>query len=154
MGRIVGAEKKLEGRITFSRPQGRDEDSVKIVIEDDTSGVQFAEIRLSLAHFTAALMGLAFTECELKVNGLEVVGKTREYMRERVFISDDEYKKATENTGWGGRGEALAQWLNENHAREGWSIDGYLGSQGSVVHCDGGQMLTFGYYRYVEKTDS
>jgi hypothetical protein len=47
--------------------------------------------------------------------------------------------------------EALAAWLLANHSREGWHMNTYLGSQGSIQYVGGGKKLKLNidYYRYV-----
>jgi hypothetical protein len=140
----------LQTTIGISRPSGgRDTEYIEIRLRDEVSGIQFAKVKMNLEDFARAITGLSGVECTTEVVGLQNIGKKREYESASVFISDEDYENVTGAIKWGYRKEALGDWLVDNHNREGWYIDRYLGSQGSIKYVEGGKMLNFGYYRYV-----
>lgn len=146
----------LDTKITISkRESNKGGKYINIAIKDDVSGICFAEVKISLEDFAEALTGLGYVECKTEVRGLHNIGKEKEYERASVFITDEEYACVladANGSGYDAAKTALGEWLEENHAREGWSIDKYLGSQGSIKYVDDGKMLNFGYYRYIDKS--
>jgi hypothetical protein len=151
MGRLFGKAVAGEAAVTLGRPSGSGPEYVTFRVDDRVSGIEFLELRMKLDDFARMLTGLAYNDAEMVTRGLENIGKVREYENAQVFISDKDYNKATAGDYYA-REKELAKWLNEHHARDGWIIDDYLGSQGSVGYATGGKLLNFGYFRYVDKT--
>lgn len=142
----------LPAAISLSRPSGFGPEYITVRIEDRTSSIEFVELRIKLDDFARMMTGLAYVDAEMVTRGLENVGKVREYVRAQVFISDRDYANASKGT-YDESKKGLAKWLVDNHARDGWETDTYLGSQGSIGHVKDGKLLNFGYFRYVDKTD-
>lgn len=79
-------EKKLKGKITISRPQGRTGSCAAISITDELSGIRFVEMEFNLSDFAEALLGVAYVEGEMEVRGLDKVGMKREHKTMKVFL--------------------------------------------------------------------
>ena len=145
---------KIQTDISISRPSdSTGEKYIEVRLKDDASHITFATVKVGLADFMEALTGLAHMECETEVRGLEYVGKVREREQASVFISENEYRKITDGLKYYRHTDVLGQWLIDNHSREGWMVDTYLGSQSSIKNVEGGKMLNFSYFRYVEQKD-
>lgn len=141
---------KINPTISIGKVSGNDEDYMELTIRDEASNISFVKVKVELAEFMKALTGLYDTKCiSGEVRGLENVGKIHEYEKAEVFISEAEYKMVTVGVRYEHANEALADWIRENHGREGWFVDGYLGSQSSIAYVEGGKKLRFRYYRYV-----
>lgn len=147
--------KTLDVQLTISKRESNDEKYINVNLRDATSGINFAEVKVSLEDFMEALTGLGYVHCKAEVRGLEHLGKKKERERASVVISDDEYAIVTDQIkNYEAIKVALGNWLKANHSKEGWFVDTYLGSQGSIGHTNsGGRALNFAYYRYVDATE-
>lgn len=78
---------KLKGRITISRVTSNQKaDYIEIKLRDETSGIQFLEIRLTPGALALALTGLAYQDCEYDLIMANNIGKRCEMKIERVLI--------------------------------------------------------------------
>lgn len=127
----------MKGKITISRCS---DDSVRIGITDDASGIDFVEAIMTKEAFASALFGLAYVPVNIDVIGLEHVGKKRIYEKRTVVCPLD---------GWADR-ETLRKWLEDNCEEEGWILDSYLGSQSSISYKNGKTVLHYGVTKYVD----
>lgn len=147
--------KKLDVEIRVGRVYtNKGEDYLHLTLEDDISGIQFADIEMSFEDFGRMLTGSG-TVVRGEFMGLESIGKVREYEKATVVISTDEYLKIVGGVPYADQQKVLGKWLEQNHSREGWQVNTYLGSRGSIEHDyqDKQYKLNFGYTRYVDKQD-
>ena len=70
---------KIAGAISIHRTQNSmGPDVMHLVLRDDTSRINFAEVSMTLEAFALAVTGLAGVPCEIEVDGLEYVGMRKE----------------------------------------------------------------------------
>ena len=137
-------EKALQGQININRTSGREDGQViKIELIDQLSRSHCVEIRMTLEQFAAALTGLSAQACTFQFRP-DVVGKTREFKDELVFIPDGLFEK---------RGERAAKAVKE------FEKDGWIGCRddasnnhrvSNVQKCGGGTYYRVGFHRYVD----
>lgn len=128
--------KKLIGRVTITRDSN---DIVRISFRDECSRIEFAEARMTVEDFGFAITGLAEQPASVEVRGLEYVGKRQVNESRSIECPLKTYDR-----------EELSAWLMENAREDGWIVNGYLGSQGSVGYRDGKTILNYGVTKYVE----
>ena len=119
----------LKGSLSITRPRGGETEYIKIAVFDKSSGVEFATVRVELASFAEALVGLAHVDCQFDLRP-ELVGKCHEHKEETVAYEGGwtsynereqiarEVLKPYETDGWKGRADDLF-----NHHRR--TKDGY-----------------------------
>lgn len=127
----------LAGKLTISR---RSDDRIFIQIRDEASRNKFVEVEVTPELFGMAVTGLGEVDCSFEVSGLGVVGMQKQTESRRAVCPLKSYDR-----------DQLRAWLRENCAEDGWHIDAYLGSQGSVVSTDEGSILKYSVYRYVPR---
>ena len=127
----------MKAAVTISRASNR---RVYIKIEDRASKIQFVEVAMSLEDFGAAVTGLDMQEADLEVRGLHNVGKFRVSEKRRIECPLKTYDKGV-----------LVAWLKANAQEEGWILDTYLGSQGSVNWAGDKTILNYGVTKFVEQ---
>lgn len=137
------------GRVHCGYPR---EDYIDLTIEDEVSGIEFASVQLSLADFGLMMTGGTARKLKAELRGLESIGKVREYRPAKITLSEAEYEELTKGVKWSERDEVVAKWLRENHQWDGWSINTYLGSRGSIETDYKTKIVTIniGYTRYVD----
>lgn len=84
---------KVPGKITISRCWGGDTDEIRVTLQDEVSGCQIVEARLSLENFTKAVTAQAYIDCELEVYNKAPVGKKREHKEEWVPYKSEYHKR-------------------------------------------------------------
>lgn len=126
-------------------------DTMNITVEDKLSGIQFLEVELSIEQFGKLLSGGTFVDAKGEVRGLQNLGKKYEHKRGSVTMPDATYHALVKDTKFSDQKQILGDWLRANAAEEGWHINAYLGSQGSIVNSyeTKSHTLNFSYYRYV-----
>jgi hypothetical protein len=132
---------KINGKITILA----DKDHVTIEVTDDTSGIEFLEIEMSPVAFTAALGRLACVPCRsTTLRGIENVGKIMERKPLSVALPT--------TTKWKERKEIAVKLLQEVCEKQypGWTVDTYLGSQGSFTSDGALESANTSIFRYVE----
>lgn len=100
--------------------------------------------------FMRVLTGLSYQDFrKADVYGLQNIGKLRESKQvQLVYKSDgDKYPKYANK-------ETLVEYLKEFGGEEGWILDPYLGSQGSVVRQEDQTILNYRLYRYLDASSS
>lgn len=132
--------KSLKAKVTISRTNWNDRETVSISIEDVNSGIQFAELELSLESFGQAVTGLSYREADLTVRGLEYVGKHRVTEQRTIECPLSTYNRYE-----------LENWLRDNAQEDGWILSTYLGSQSSVSYREGKTFLKYHVAKYVEE---
>lgn len=79
---------KTEGRISIAKLTSNTEPNYMLIqIEDESSGIEFVEVKLSLENFAQAITGLGHVPCKFKTRGLEKIGLIREHKVEEVYIN-------------------------------------------------------------------
>lgn len=126
----------MKCKLTISRNSN---DIINITFIDELSGIQFVDADYDLASFALALTGCARIEGEMEVRGLEYVGKKKVMENRSVVCPEKSHNRRD-----------LERWLCDNYHEEGWLIDYYLGSQGSLGTAEHGTLLRFKVYKYVE----
>lgn len=77
----------IEGKIVISRvTSNRDDDTIKIELHDENTGICFVRGTMSLADFAMAITGLGYMPIQLELNGLEYVGKKLVQMGVDLFV--------------------------------------------------------------------
>jgi 2-keto-4-pentenoate hydratase/2-oxohepta-3-ene-1,7-dioic acid hydratase in catechol pathway len=126
----------MKAQVTISRAS---DDLIRIKFQDCNSRIEFAEVAMSAADFANALTGLAHQEADLKVRGLNNVGKVLVSEKRKITCLGSNYDR-----------KYLKEWLRDNAKEEGWLVDDYLGSQGSVAYHNGETILNYWVYKYVD----
>lgn len=142
MARIPkGVERNvLPAGLTISRVTSTNnpEGEAWISIEDKTSGIEFARVKLSLKQFAAAILGLGCVDSEVEVIGLEKVGWKAENKTETIKVPQyDNFEKS--------RGYARAA------VRE-LEVDGWAAREGDVDnhHNWKGNTVSVVFFRHVK----
>lgn len=130
----------ISAAVTISRVTG-DEVRIRISIRDNASRQEFVEVYLNPADFAMAVTGLAMVDAKGSVCGLDHVGRFKET------------KSATLKAPSYNREEATA-YVEAHGGEEGWFVDSYLGSRGSLVVKTDGTYAHYSLYRYVDKDPS
>ena len=119
-------------------------DGVTIVIDDTDANIEFVEVDMDPATFTAALGGLAFVPVTGKVGGLDRIGKRHEckpfrfpFCRRGHWLGDDMEKHAAKAV--------------EELCPDGWKPDTHFSSQGSFGTTDGEEWAETMIRRWVDK---
>ena len=128
---------KIKANISISRSSN---DMVNLTLADEASGIQFVDMQISLSDYARIITGLSHVEIEGEVRGLENVGKLKVRETRRVICPLDTYDRSI-----------LREWLVTTQAEDGWTIDGYLGSQNSITQHEGRRVLNYAVYKFVEQ---
>jgi len=126
----------MKAKVTISRAS---DDRVRIRIRDEVSGIDFAEVSLTVEAYGYAVTGLSEQPGELEVRGLQWIGKKRITEPRQIVCPLDTYNR-----------DALEAWLQENGKEDGWLVSTYLGSQRSVSRVPEGTLLNYSVTRYVD----
>ena len=125
-------------KVTISRNSN---ELINVYVEDTASSIRFLELTMTLTDFAMAITGHGYMPAVGEVHGLEFVGKRRvQEPRTVVYTGPDTYNR-----------NLMADWLEQNCQEEGWMLDTYLGSQGSVQHNRGETTLHYRVIRYVDE---
>lgn len=146
--------KKLQGKITISRPRGGHEQPgegrVSIRVEDEISGCVACEIEVPLVEFIEALF-CGYRQCTISLNDSGVLGKKRE-LREIVVPRPP---IGTGNSRSGRRNDETAlKWIQKHAAHEltdGWEPHHPQDVFNSHLWTDG-DMVRVGLIRFVPDT--
>lgn len=135
----------MEKEITVNVSITRDSrDAIRISFQDEASNIRFVSVSMTPHDFAMAVTGLSHVEAKATVCGLRNVGlkKISQKRQAECPLTNSDRKE-------------LTQWLLDNCQEDGWTINGYLGSQGSVGHYDGGsRTLNYSVYRYADEESS
>lgn len=127
---------KITGNIGITRSSN---DVYYIRLGCDTSHTKFVEVMLTATQFAEAITGLHFDGVEMEVHNVDRVGKQRIREPRSVVCPLTTYKR-----------EQSQDWLLANCQEEGWFIDGYLNSQTSTKSVEGGTLLNYAVFKFVE----
>ena len=129
----------IEARVTISRSS---DNMIRIAVECDSSHTRFVEVKMDCEGFAKAITGQGFIHCTAEVRGLDFVGKKRIVERRRVQAP---------NLGYGR--QEYESWLANNYKEEGWIVNSYLGSQGSISDDGVMRFLNFSVERYEDAVE-
>lgn len=94
---------------------------------------------MGFADFAQALTGLSELDATATVRRLDVVGMKKVIEPRTIECPLKGYDR-----------KELTSWLEENAKEDGWIIDTYLGSQGSVRYTDAGCVLNYRVFKYID----
>lgn len=113
---------------------------IELVDALDRSGVHFFRGSLTAEAFGNAVTGLSLQDIHGELRDTECVGKVRVTEPRTVVCPIRSWDRAL-----------LQDWLKQNCQEEGWLLDAYLGSQGSVgTDGDGRTVLRYRVIKYVD----
>ena len=136
---------KIEAAITISRIHGGiDDKRISIEIRDKASGIQFVDAEMSLEDFAACITGLGYCSLDAEVRGLQYVGKQAVTESRRIEYTGPKTHDR----------KKLADWLVLKAKEDGWLVNSYLNSQGSVVNEGEKTFLNYSVTKYVTRTPS
>lgn len=166
-GYIINGDKymkEVSGNIRIGRVMSNQtDDYMTLELEDEKSGILFVQVKLSMADYGKVIAGLSNIKCTMEVRGLHGnenhIGKRHERKKGRAVISKEDYEfLMLGNENRHTQHELLVKWLETYHSEEGWHINPYLGSRGSIESADGNwngaKAINFSYYRYVDDNES
>jgi len=130
----------MKGKITISRlSYGDDRERIEITIRDDASRVNFVTADLSYEDFTKALTGMNETPCNLKIDCLRFVGKSKETKSFEFEIPGCDYDIGRDKT----------EEIGLSKCPKNWVMNKYFNSKNSFFEKDGKQYARTSIYRYV-----
>lgn len=112
---------------------------ISLTVTDEASNIRFLEMKLTLDQFAEAVTGLFTTDIDAVVQKLQFVGKKKIIEHRVITYPGIQYSN-----------DVLSKWLEENAQEEGWMVNSYLGSQGSVKRVGGDTQLRYTVYKYVD----
>ena len=102
----------LPGKININRTSSNQEDDyISISIVDESSHVQFVDVKMSLLAFANAITGMGFNSCDFELRCPELVGMKRE--RKEELLPRPKFQDTIED---------LQKILNP------FEVDGWIGS--------------------------
>lgn len=96
-----------QGKIRISKvtDSTKDEDFIRITLQDAISRVQFLTIDVEMDAFARALFGIEGVSCEFSFNNLKAIGKTKEVQifeiqTDKPYVLPDEQLEVLAKDGW------------------------------------------------------
>lgn len=133
--------KNHKAQLTITRPTyGDGRKKIKISVRDIDARFEFLELEIDLASFTECLTGLSHVNCDMKVKGLENVGKKRESKTIEFEMSENNHRSKEE-----------AIRLSKEVTPDGWICSGYFGSKDSFFRINGKPYARTTISRWVDK---
>ena len=114
--------KLKDGRITLLF----DNDGMKIELHDNDASITFADIRLDKEQTCQALSSLGYTQCDIKMGGLDKIGKKMEV--DDLIFEMPKVNWSEENS--------VAKKIAVEKCLIGWEPDLSFSSQGSFFYKD------------------
>jgi len=138
---------KLAGELSINKVYtNQGDDYVQICVTDVNSRVEFLDVKIDMTTFAEKLCGVSNKTVELEFRNLTEVGKRYESkaFSFSVVMSEFSYNrdKIRDHIKANSRQLLADQGLDQ---KDGWKIDTYLGSQGSIV----GNKVNTHVYRWV-----
>lgn len=144
---------KIKARLGLSRAGMGAGSYMLMQIEDDTSGVRFAELEIPMEAFAYLVTGMHGIEADCELRGLDNVGRIHESKTELVPVTSDLEQWEARNDS-AVINEALAPF--EVDGWEGYSPD--LFNHHNRVHKDKGTLRkpfqTVHFHRYVDAPEA
>jgi hypothetical protein len=121
--------------LRISRVQGREKNHYKIAVTDQSSHVNIASLHLNAEQFAEALSNVLVSDIDCTSKVLDDrIGKGKKVERRKVIHPGTYYNR-----------EWLKTWLIDTVGPqtelEGKHLDTYIGSQDSVVYCNGDTVI-------------
>lgn len=133
----------IKGRLSISRDSS---DTIEIEFRDSLSRIRFATARVDPRTFAMAVTGQSELECLLETRGLENVGKKLVAESRSIEVYLGEHRIMSR--------EVASEIVQMEDPGEGWTVDPYMGAQGSIQYLDGSRArLNYRVYKYVEVDD-
>lgn len=139
---MAASRPKTPCRLSISKVSGGggvDGGYINLRLSDEASGIQFVDIEMSFKTFGEIVSGGSHTKVAAELRGLQYVGKQR--------VREDRSVLCPLKSGY--PREPLEEWLTANCQEEGWIIDPYLGSQGSVTTQKDGLLLRYNVHKFI-----
>ena len=130
----------MKSKVTISRPSfSSGKEIISLTVKDVSSKIRFLELEIKLDDFAKILTGLSEVECDMKIRGLEFVGKKKEMKNFEFLVGVQEYSNRKESA------FSIAKGL----VQSGWFVREYFDSKGSFFIKDGEDWARTIIYRYV-----
>lgn len=124
--------KQLPVAVRVSRwYSSRSDDGVELTVEDNTSGITFLTIKMTLEEYGNLISTTGQVRLEAELRGLENLGKNHE-MQPRTAVVPKDVADAAYALTHSEQAPALRKWMEANLQEEGWHISTYLGSRDSI----------------------
>lgn len=134
----------MDGKITITKPCSNiEEDYISIAIKDETSKTKFLEVKMSLERFAECLMGVANTDCKLKYNRLDSVGKIKQTRRVSVDVTMHGYAPH----------QHVLEGIAGHNTPDGWEYSNSFGSKDNFSYKGDEIYFHFTIFRYVDPED-
>lgn len=133
-------QKDIKAKVTFSRVTGGCADYIRLAVNDDASKTEFLVIKMTPEQLGNILSGLAMIDVDAEVNCLDVVGLRKVSESRQLVVDGEIYNR-----------EKAALILQEKAQEDGWIIDPYLSSRGSIVTLNGKTIIHYSVYKYVNE---
>jgi len=92
---------KVHGAVSIHRTQSNQgPDVMNLVLRDDNSRTNFAEVSMTLEAFALAVTGLGCQPCEIEVDGLERVGMVKETRTHEFVLGCEVYDQGCKALAW------------------------------------------------------
>lgn len=131
----------LKGSLHFAKMQANwpNKDWVRMEVRDESSGLMFLTVDLTLEEATQAILFSGFVDVDLELNGLDKIGMKREHKNIVLELPDNlwEYRYQI----------AAAEEL------DGWKASEYDLKKRNHHHVVAGGGYSVGYTRWVEVED-
>ncbi|MBD8531512.1 MULTISPECIES: hypothetical protein [unclassified Massilia] len=125
---------KINVSVSISRNSS---DEISLTFVDQASRAKFLDVRMTPEAFAMAVTGQAFIDAPAEVRALDVVGKRKITERRSIECPLDIFNK-----------DEIVAWLGENGKEEGWTVNTYLGSQGSIARRGDKTIINYSVYRF------
>lgn len=128
---------KIKANICISRDSS---DMMRLKVQDEASRATFLEIEMTPHDLMMCLTGLGHVDTKsAEVRDLSVVGKVKIAEKRTIVYPGSSFDSRADKE----------NWLSENGAPEGWIVNPYLGSQGSIGRNGDETLLHYTIHRYV-----
>jgi len=128
---------KIKCEVSISR---RSDNVIVVSVTDSGSRARFLEIEFTFDQFAQAVTGLHTSGVDASVNAMDFVGKKKVRESRKAVCPVLDHRK-----------DSYVAWLQDNAQESGWTIDSYLGSQGSVrYNQDGTVTLNYSVFKHVD----
>jgi hypothetical protein len=122
-----------------------DHNEVNIYLKDEASRAVFVELKLSLEELGLLVTGKILDDIPCEVKGLDNIGKVKVQESRSMIVTEGHplYTKRWDS-------ETLSYQLKTFAHENGWTVNPYLGSRGSIMNLDDGFELNYSVYKYVD----
>ncbi len=125
----------MKGNISIGRDS---RDCINITVRDEKSSITFVEVKMTPEQFGMVITGLSMVDIEFEVRGLESVGKEKITESRTIEYPHGGYDR-----------KEMEEWLKENVKEDGWKVNSYLGSRGSIYYVNNKTFIKYSVYKFV-----